>query len=135
MNIGFLSLDHISSNSSKDETNCILDYGVSSRNIYYRMCIHLSFPTFSLKSHRSWIDQGVFGMNITVLVDSTHGTLAHFVAAAIAFTLLTVWIMVAFQSKSMYPDHTPLWVRFGWPALLCTNLLKRKSEKHWELPM
>lgn len=85
-------------------------------------------------------------MNITLLAPGTHGTLGHYFAVAISLTVSTVWVIVAFQSKYIYPPNTPLWRRFGWPVMLCMNLMSSrfgrtegqlpirkgiKDESHW----
>ena len=72
--------------------------------------------------------QTVFRMNISILVDGTHGPLALYVEVAIALALSTVWVVTAFHNE-IYPDETPLWVRFGWPAKLSMNLLKNRFGK------
>lgn len=75
-------------------------------------------------------------MNITLLVPNTHGTLGHYAEVAIAFTLSTVWVIVTFQSKYIYPNGTPLWVRFGWPVKLLLDFLKSRFKKfEKELPI
>ena len=126
MNIGFLSLYYTPSNSSKDETNCIPDDGVSSR-----ILCRSEFLLLGLLAQLTNLThgQGVFGMNIKDLVNDTKGTLAHYFAVAISLTLTTIWVIVAFQSKDIYPEGTSLWVRFGWPGMLAMNLLKSRFGK------
>jgi len=80
---------------------------------------------------------GIFGMNVTTFVPNTGGTIPHYLAVTIPLTTITVWVVMAFQSKHLYPDGTSLWRRFGWPVQLCLNLLgttsKRKKEN--EMPL
>jgi hypothetical protein len=68
-------------------------------------------------------------MNISILAPDTEGTLAHYFEVAISLTVSTVWVIVAFQSKYIYPDNTPIWVRLGWPVMLTMNLLKSRFGK------
>ncbi|KAG6889951.1 hypothetical protein C0995_013478 [Termitomyces sp. Mi166 len=79
----------------------------------------------------------VFGMNIQDLVPNTFGTLAHYFEVAIPLTMITIWVVVTFQSKNIYPQGTSLLTRFGWPVQLCLNLLKSKigRESDENIPM
>ncbi|KAG6907533.1 hypothetical protein DXG01_008569 [Tephrocybe rancida] len=66
----------------------------------------------------------VFGMNIQEVSPNTLGTLPHYLAVAIPLTVITIWVVIAFQSKYIYPDGTSLFVRFAWPIQLCLNILR-----------
>lgn len=78
----------------------------------------------------------VFGMNVTILVPDTNGTLSHYFIVAVVLTASTIWIIVAFQSRYIYPENTPLWVRLGWPVMLSARLLKSRFGKaEGEIPM
>jgi len=65
---------------------------------------------------------GVFGMNVQELVPETNGTIPHYIEAALPFLLLTVWIIIAFQSRYIFPAHVTFWIRLGWPFLLLARL-------------
>lgn len=67
--------------------------------------------------------QAVFGMNIVEIVPETNGTLAHYVETALPFTLLSIWIIIAFQSRYIFPSHVTFWKRLGWPVLLLSQYL------------
>ncbi|KAG6835646.1 hypothetical protein H0H93_016234 [Arthromyces matolae] len=71
----------------------------------------------------------IFGMNVDLLVPQTNGTLSHYFAVAMPLTIATIWVVVAFQSKHLYPDNTGLLIRFGWPVRLCLTILAWKKEK------
>ncbi|KAL0946131.1 hypothetical protein HGRIS_012396 [Hohenbuehelia grisea] len=82
-----------------------------------------------------------FGMNIRELIpdakDGTHmanGTLAHYVEAAIAFTVLTIWVIVSFQSKYFYDEKEapPFWKRLAWPYGVAQRFLAsaRTAQQH-----
>ncbi|KAF9467131.1 hypothetical protein BDZ94DRAFT_1249633 [Collybia nuda] len=69
----------------------------------------------------------VFGMNVKTFAPETAGTLPHYVGAAISLTILTIWIIVAFQSRYIFAEGTSIWVRLAWPFLLFGKLVKRKE--------
>ncbi|KAF5384256.1 hypothetical protein D9615_003332 [Tricholomella constricta] len=75
----------------------------------------------------------VFGMNIKELSRDTQGTLPDYFAAAIPFTVATIWIVIAFQRKATSSDETNILKRFAWPAQLCLPKLgvfpERSGEK------
>ncbi|KAG6829922.1 hypothetical protein H0H92_002945 [Tricholoma furcatifolium] len=73
--------------------------------------------------------QGVFGMNLNIIVPGTLGTLPHYFAVALPLTFVTVWVVIAFQSKWIYPKDTPLWKRFGWPVYLAHDVYQTKFGK------
>ncbi|KZP22947.1 hypothetical protein FIBSPDRAFT_469777 [Athelia psychrophila] len=68
----------------------------------------------------------VFGMNIRILSDGTHGTLAHYFAVAIPLTALTIWLIVAFQSKKYFAE--------GKEATVFRNLLwpYKYAKRFWK---
>ncbi|RDB19710.1 hypothetical protein Hypma_013163 [Hypsizygus marmoreus] len=68
----------------------------------------------------------VFGMNIKEVAPDTHGTLPHYLLVAVPLTVATIWIVVAFQSRYIFPEGTSFWVRMGWPVTLCLKLLQDK---------
>lgn len=75
-------------------------------------------------------------MNIKEVAPDTNGTLPHYIAVAIPLTIATIWIVVAFQSKYIFPDGTNIWVRLGWPVRLCLNLLySRFNTREKEMPI
>jgi len=57
-------------------------------------------------------------MNVREITDGASETLAHYAMTAVAFTVVTAWLIVAFQSHS--PFHEPgvgFWRRLAWPFL------------------
>ncbi|KAJ3552828.1 hypothetical protein NP233_g12785 [Leucocoprinus birnbaumii] len=60
----------------------------------------------------------VFGMNVKEISPDTQGTLPHYVGAALAMTLATIWIIIAFQSQYLLPEGYSIYKRFAWPLLL-----------------
>lgn len=58
-------------------------------------------------------------MNVTVLTDNTHGTLAHYFEIAASLMFVTIWTVIAFQSKHLFPTENPtVWMRLMWPIML-----------------
>ena len=54
-------------------------------------------------------------MNVQEIVPSTNGTLVHYFVTAIVFTILSVWIITAFQSRYNFQPGVTFWQRLGWP--------------------
>ncbi|KAF5390536.1 hypothetical protein D9757_002594 [Collybiopsis confluens] len=71
----------------------------------------------------------VFGMNVKEL-NSAMGTLAQYFAAAFSLTAVTIWIVIAFQSKHLFKsqDATSFWQRLTWPVIFIKRLLTRKEK-------
>ncbi|THU97656.1 hypothetical protein K435DRAFT_662456 [Dendrothele bispora CBS 962.96] len=76
-----------------------------------------------------------FGMNVKEIEPETKGTLSIYFETAIPLTALTVWIVIAFQSKHLFPNHAaPFWMRLLWPVLLFKRPLDEAygRERHGE---
>lgn len=54
-------------------------------------------------------------MNVKEIVPNTNATLLHYFETALAFTLLSVWIITAFQSRYRFRSGVTFWQRLGWP--------------------
>ncbi|KDR77304.1 hypothetical protein GALMADRAFT_246652 [Galerina marginata CBS 339.88] len=76
---------------------------------------------------------GVFGMNVNEINPGTLGTMGRYVEIAIPLTLITAWIIIAFQSKYIFPDDTGFMKRLGWPAYLVINMMKKRQRQREEL--
>jgi len=71
--------------------------------------------------------KGIFGMNIQEINPQGKPTFRAFVIAVVVFTVLTVWILVAFQAK--YLVHgVRTWRIFFWPATFAKRLLRGWSQ-------
>jgi len=68
-------------------------------------------------------------MNVREIAPSTNGTLGHYAATAVCFTAVTVWIIVAFQSKHIFGEDTSIWMRLGWPYMLIKKFYFEKSQE------
>jgi len=71
---------------------------------------------------------GIFGMNVAEINPGTEGTIGHYVALAVPLTLVTAWVIVAFQSKYIFPQGTSFFKRLGWPVLLIYTMISRKRQ-------
>jgi len=69
--------------------------------------------------------QGVFGMNVIELNANTYGTIVHYVAAALPLTFVTIWIIVAFQSRFVLRDNEAMWKKLLWPIALIHRLISQ----------
>ena len=57
-------------------------------------------------------------MNVKEINPGTNETLMHYAATAVPFTLVTVWVIIAFQSKYLFEENASPWKRLGWPYML-----------------
>ncbi|KIM41617.1 hypothetical protein M413DRAFT_72019 [Hebeloma cylindrosporum] len=72
---------------------------------------------------------GVFGMNVVEINPTSAGTLPHYFAVAFPLTILTAWIIIAFQSKYIFKEKTTFLKRLGWPAYLLIEKRKEMTQK------
>lgn len=97
-------------------------------------------------------------MNVAELSPGTYGTLGHYVATAIPFTIFTIWIIVAYQIQIRDPHSAEglleepiekteepgpllqgqkvagfrrmdLWERLWWPAILVSTMMERRKQR------
>ncbi|KAJ3552829.1 hypothetical protein NP233_g12784 [Leucocoprinus birnbaumii] len=75
----------------------------------------------------------VFGMNVQEIVPQTKETLGRYIGVALALTLVTIWIIIAFQSQYLLPKDYSFFKRLGWPVLLAIQWIqeKYKSSSLW----
>jgi hypothetical protein len=68
--------------------------------------------------------QSVYGMNVTELSTDTKGTLVHYFATAIPFTVVTIWVIVASQGRyHVKHANTSFWMRLWWPITWVMDFL------------
>lgn len=67
----------------------------------------------------------VFGMNVQEISPNTLGTLSQYFATALPITPVTIWIIIAVQSRYLFPRNYTFLARFGWPVLLVLRWLGR----------
>lgn len=72
----------------------------------------------------------IFGMNIKEIVPETNGSLSHYFETAFPLTFITVWVVMAFQSKHLLGrDATPT-MRLFWPFSLARRMYWRRREQY-----
>ncbi|KAF8892904.1 hypothetical protein BD779DRAFT_1765736 [Infundibulicybe gibba] len=71
----------------------------------------------------------VFGMNIREVSPDTSGSLVHYIAVAAPMTIVTIWVIIAFQSRYLFEEDTPIWKRLGWPILLIQRMSKKSNNR------
>lgn len=62
-------------------------------------------------------------MNVIELNSGTYGTIAHYVEATLPLTLVTIWIIVAFQSRFILREDQAMWKKLLWPIALLQKLM------------
>jgi len=65
----------------------------------------------------------IFGMNVKEIVSDTNGTILHYILTVIVFTLVVMWTLTAYQSKSNFQPGMTFWQRLGWPLFFCPPTL------------
>ncbi|KAG1880208.1 cora-like Mg2+ transporter protein-domain-containing protein [Suillus subluteus] len=79
---------------------------------------------------------GVFGMNVKEITSDSTETIYHYAVTSIVFTVLTAWLVVAFQSHSSF--HEPgsgFWQRLAWPfSYVIRHMLRLLRSQPGELP-
>ncbi|KAG6841075.1 hypothetical protein C0991_002168 [Blastosporella zonata] len=79
---------------------------------------------------------GIFGMNVQEINPGTLGTITHYLATAIPMTILTFWVVIAFQfrpQRNEQGEEDPsalrqVLARMGWPVVLAREFLEEKAE-------
>lgn len=75
-------------------------------------------------------------MNVQEIVPQTLGTLAHYVETALPLTLVTVWVVMAFQSRYWLGNQDiSIWMRLAWPLLLIKRLREQNNREEKMYPM
>ncbi|KAF8157287.1 hypothetical protein BJ912DRAFT_1035868 [Pholiota molesta] len=70
---------------------------------------------------------GVFGMNVREINPGTIGTLGIYIAISIPLTIITAWVIIAFQSRYIFPENTSFMKRLGWPMYLIQKMIQKKT--------
>jgi hypothetical protein len=61
-------------------------------------------------------------MNVQEIVPNTNGTILHYFLTALAFTVLTMWVIIAFQSRYKFRPYVTFWQRLGWPVFFVLRM-------------
>ncbi|KAF9007638.1 hypothetical protein BDQ17DRAFT_1351039 [Cyathus striatus] len=71
-----------------------------------------------------------FGMNIREISPDTVGTLAHYMAAAVPLTAITIWLIMAFHNKIHHEEQEiTFWSRLKWPIFTLQRILKLRHKR------
>lgn len=71
----------------------------------------------------------LFGMNVAEIAPGTAGTVAHYLATALPLTVVSIWILVAYQSRYMFKEEKSFFRRLLWPYELLREHIERKCGK------
>ncbi|KAJ8080667.1 hypothetical protein PM082_017501 [Marasmius tenuissimus] len=79
-----------------------------------------------------------FGMNVKEVTNEGQSGVVVYIAVAIPLTIVTIWVIMTFQSKHFFKGRTDttFWMRLGWPVLLVRSMfgmdekLKRARTRH-----
>ena len=77
-------------------------------------------------------------MNLGVINPGTNGTVLQYLAVALPLTIVTAWVIIAFQSRNIFPPGTGFVRRLAWPMFLFNQIILHKSkplELHLEYPL
>ncbi|KAM6501088.1 hypothetical protein JOM56_004102, partial [Amanita muscaria] len=118
MNLVFSSVNIYDSNVMKKMTETALRDSAAMKQISYLTMVFLPaiFTT------------AVFSMNIKPINPLTNYSITFYIMIAIPLTVVTIWVVVAFQSSYMFHDDTPIWKRLAWPYYLLQYLANRDRE-------
>ena len=65
-------------------------------------------------------------MNVDVINDSG-GPITSYLALALPLTIVTAWIIVAFQSEHIFPPGTSFIKRLGWPFFFLFMISRKRQ--------
>jgi hypothetical protein len=75
-------------------------------------------------------------MNLSILSDGTHGTLAHYFIFAVPLTTVTIWLIMALQYRKKDPNHlihddnyVPIWRKLSWPLIRLRKTFRRGATR------
>ena len=68
-------------------------------------------------------------MNVSEINPGTKGTLSKYFATALPLTILTAWVVTAFQSEAIFPNGASIFKRLFWPVFLAIKVVQDKRTK------
>jgi len=122
MNLVFSTVNITDSKRMQDLTQAAVRDSAAMKQIAYLSMVFLPASFVA----------GVFGMNVQELSTQTNGTLETYFAAAFPLTAVTIWIVIAFQSRhlKLFKDRgNSFWIRLAWPVFLVQSFFKSKKEE------
>ncbi|KAF7333608.1 hypothetical protein MSAN_02413000 [Mycena sanguinolenta] len=134
MDLAFSSVNLKDSRTMQKLTEAAVRDSAAMKQISYLTMVFLPASLAAVRCHlelthvvlkRLIRPQGIFGMNIDILADNTHGTLRLYFALALPLTVVTMWIITAFQQRTKDPSNliqdenrVTFWSRLSWPLNL-----------------
>ncbi|KAJ3987437.1 hypothetical protein F5890DRAFT_1405153 [Lentinula detonsa] len=120
MNLVFSTVNILDSKRMQDLTEAAVRDSAAMKQIAYLSMIFLPASFVA----------GVFGMNVKELSGQTLGTLPHYFAAAFPLTAITVWMVIAFQSKHLFRERetNSFWTRLAWPLLMIQSWFSKTKK-------
>ncbi|RXW19709.1 hypothetical protein EST38_g6149 [Candolleomyces aberdarensis] len=118
MNLVFSSVNIDDSKRMREMTEAAVRDSAAMKQIAYLTMIFLPASFVA----------AVFGMNVAEINPGTLGTVPHYVAVALPFTIFTAWIIIAFQSKYIFPGEVSFWLRLTWPFKLLYDRYIKKPD-------
>jgi len=115
MHLVFSSVNIMDSSRMKEMTEASTRDSAAMKQIAYLSMVFL--PATFVSS--------LFGMNVQEIVPNTSGTLMHYFVTAISFTLLSVWVITAFQSRYNFRSGMTIWRRLGWPVFFILRMFNK----------
>jgi hypothetical protein len=73
-------------------------------------------------------------MNVNEINPGTNGTLGKYFATALPLTILTAWVVTAFQSEAIFPNGANALKRMLWPVFLLVKFVKDKRSTKTDEP-
>ncbi|TFK31450.1 hypothetical protein BDQ12DRAFT_694126 [Crucibulum laeve] len=122
MNLVFSSVNILDSRRMQKMTEAAVRDSAAMKQIAYLTMVFLPASFVA----------AVFGMNVGEISPGTLGTLPHYVETAVPLTVTTIWIIIAFQSRYIFPNNVSFWVRLGWPFLMLARLFGKDPFKKTE---
>ncbi|TFK29543.1 hypothetical protein FA15DRAFT_664090 [Coprinopsis marcescibilis] len=119
MNLVFSSVNITDSKYMREMTEAAVRDSAAMKQIAYLTMIFL--PSSFVAT--------VFGMNVTEINPGSGTSIPIYIAVAVPLTLFTAWVIVAFQSKYIFPGEVPFWRRLTWPFFLLYSLWFQKPQR------
>ncbi|TFK26626.1 hypothetical protein FA15DRAFT_588079 [Coprinopsis marcescibilis] len=118
MNLVFSSVNITDSKYMREMTEAAVRDSAAMKQIAYLTMIFL--PASFIAT--------VFGMNVSEINPEGLTTVPIYLAVALPLTIFTAWVIVAFQSKYIFPGQVPFWRRLAWPFFLLYNYWFKKPD-------
>ncbi|KAG2035206.1 hypothetical protein BDR03DRAFT_983811 [Suillus americanus] len=120
MDLAFATINLNDSTQTRELTEATVRDSAAMKQISYLTMIFL--PASFLAS--------VFGMNVGEFSNGGLQTLAHYAEVTVSLTLLTIYVVVTFQTRSSFHDHnSPFLRRAVWPVLTFWKMMYKLKEK------